>query len=727
MNFETFFKSISYGAVFCGFLALWVSGAFGALGTGLFIAVMIAAWFLEGSRWQISERIGTALIVLALPAYYFAFKLQWISFVGTETVVVALLSSMILSLSAIKLLQKKGDRDWIFLYLMSFFEVLLAAGLSISALYLATFLVYLLVMVCAIIAYEMRKTAREVEHKISGTTPTKLDTELKTPFTLRLRKLPVAALTLIIFIVVLATPLFFMLPRVGGAGLGGNQGKLGTQTGFSDKVKLGGFGRISQNDAVVMRVRMENKADNLSDKYFRGTALDTFDNQTWSRSKQNTKEPYVKGNSEVIKVDVPSGREDLTLQTIYLEPLDTNILFAMPRAIAFQGNFPILTRDTYGSVSYQWSTERSSYKVLSDRSQPSVERLRADNQAYGEETRNYLQVPTNEDKRIFDLAYSVASKHSNRYDKAKAIEQYLQNNYGYTLEQKASGNEPLSDFLFNVREGHCEYFATAMALMLRTQGVATRIVNGFHGGEYNDKADMTIVRARNAHSWVEVYFPKESTWVTFDPTPSAGEDALGYPAGITGTIGKYLEALDALWIQYFVAFDNQEQSSLARTVKSEFVEYQDKTSSYLSQIQQWMGGWWTAMLGEQGNAVRSMAIGIAIASIAGFVLLILLLKALYRKVINSAIWARIWKGVLAKPHASIVEFYARMVALLAEKGFTREPYQTPLEFAYAVDMPEAVKITEKYNRVRFGDQDLSADEASEIDSWLSRLRDNEKQ
>ena len=346
--------------------------------------------------------------------------------------------------------------------------------------------------------------------------------------------------------------------------------------------------------------------------------------------------------------------------------------------------------------------------------------------SYGEETRNYLQMPLNEDKRIFDLAYSIASKYSNRFDKAKAIEQYLQTNYGYTLEQKAGGKEPLSDFLFNVREGHCEYFATAMAMMLRTQGVATRIVNGFHGGDYNDAANMTVVRQKNAHSWVEVYFPKENTWVTFDPTPFSGDGSGGAATGITGTISKYLEALDALWIQYFVAFDNQEQSLLARTVKSSFAEYQDKTSSYLGHIQAIVAEWWAEVRGDNGAAARAAAIGYAIAAVAGVVLLFFLLRWLVRRIIALTIWRRIWNRLFAKPHASIVEFYDRMLAVLAEKGLTREPYQTPLEFAYAVELPEAVKITEKYNRVRFGEKDLSADEASEIDSWLSRLREEEK-
>src|SRR5262245_19841210 len=140
MNFEKFFRLVSYAAVFCGFLALWVSGTFGVFSTALFAGLMIAAWRLEGSRWQISERLGTVLIVFALPAFFFAWKFQVIVFGGSEAAVAGVLARMILSLATVKLLQKKSDRDWIFLYLMAFFEVLLAAGLSISAMYLVTFL-----------------------------------------------------------------------------------------------------------------------------------------------------------------------------------------------------------------------------------------------------------------------------------------------------------------------------------------------------------------------------------------------------------------------------------------------------------------------------------------------------------------------------------------------------------------------------------------------------------
>ncbi len=724
MNFEKFFRLVSYAAVFCGFISLWVSGTFGIVGTGLFVAVMIAAWFLEGSRWQISERLGTALIVLALPLFYFAWRFQITPSTGGETWIAGLLARMILSLTAIKLLQKKSDRDWIFLYLMSFFEVLLAAGLSISALYLGSFVAYLLVMVCAVIAFEIRKTSQSVENKIVGVLAVKKAKDGNENTILPVRRLPSTAVALIFFIILLAMPLFFMLPRVGGAGFGGNQSGLSTSSGFSDKVKLGGIGRIQQSDEVVMRVKLEDNSGNENGLYFRGIALDTFDNQTWSKAKTVVKEPFVKGDRDFVQVDFPAPRQNLSIQTIYLEPLDTPVLFALPRAVGIQGGFPVVYKDSYGALSYPRSYERISYKVLSDRSMPTAAELRSDDQPYTADVQNYRDLPPRYDIRISQLAEQVTANSKNRYDKAKAVESYLQNNFGYTLEQKAGGDEPLSDFLFNVREGHCEYFATATAVMLRTQGIATRIVNGFHGGEYNDAADVTVVRQRNAHAWVEVYFPKENAWVPFDPTPLAGQSSGIASTGISGTVNKYLEALETFWIQYFVAFDNQEQRTLVKSVRNGLVDYQSNISSYIGYAQDLLVDWWTEVRGDKGIQTSLIAIGYGIAYLASGIMSLLLLGWLYRKVVKLKVWRSIWDRLFADRHASIVEFYDRMQIVLAEKGLIRQPHQTPMEFALAVDMPEAVNITEKYNRVRFGEKSLSSDEQKTIEIWLTGLKDD---
>jgi len=718
MDFEKLFKILSYATVFCGFAALWIAGAFGTIGGSLFVGGMIAAWFLEGSRFQVSERIGTALIVLALPVYYFLAKLGFFSFSTSESMLPSILARLILTLSAIKLLQRKSDRDWIFLYVMAFFQVLLAAGLSISALYVAAFVAFTFFMVSTIILFEMRKTARAVEDKAT----VKRETAMKPGFNLPgLGRIPATSFVLIAIIIALATPLFFLIPRVGGAGLGADPGGVSARSGFSDRIELGGIGRIQQSNEVVMRVRLDGN-DTTGNLKWRGIALDTFDGKVWSKSRSNSREARTRGDRDIIQVDYATGRESLLLQTIYLEPLDTPVLFAAPRAVGVQGTFPALMRDAYGAIYFQRPGERISYRVLSDTSLPPVTDLRADRNAYPVEFASYLQLPDGLDSRIHDLSETVTANIRNRYDAAGAIENYLHTEFGYTLEQKAGGDDPVADFLFNVREGHCEYFATSMVLMLRSQGIAARVVTGFQQGEYNETADVFVVRQRHAHAWVEVYFPGEEAWVTFDPTPAAGQgvgDLAG--TGITGRMTKYLEALEMFWIQYFVAFDNQEQRSLFTNLRRSFLDYQSSTSNYLEMVGLLVAEWWKDVQGENGLRPRFSAIGYAAAAAAFVVALLIGLWAAWRQLKKLGLWNRLKRWFTPNSKLTVIEFYERMVKLLAERGLTRSPHQTPLEFAYAIEIPEAVALTKRYNSVRFGAAELSPDERLEIEDWLGRF------
>ena len=698
-------------------MSLWVSGTFGPLITVGFIGLLAAGWLAEGTRWQLNERLGTILIVLSLPLFYLGWRLRLFAFADYGALVSGILARLILTISAIKTLQSKSDRDWIFLYLMSFFEVLLAAALSISALYLATFIIFLVVMACAVLALEIRKGARSLHNLSRSATPANLEAG----FPRFSSRLPSTAIVLVLFVGAAALPMFFLLPRVGGAGMGGGMNNVSTSSGFSDSVRLGGIGRIQQNNEVVMRVRLEKGDTVTGPLYWRGTALDTFDNLSWSKRQTNSRQPFIRGERDLIQVDYVAGRDNLTVQTVYLEPLDTPVLFALARPVAFQGSLPMVFKDAYGSISTPRNQERITYKVLSDGSQPPIERLRADKQAYSEQSRNYLQLPDQFDERITALAGRVTSKAQNRYDKAKAVEQYLQNNLGYTLELKAKGSEPLSDFLFNVREGHCEYFASAMAIMLRTQGIATRIVNGFQQGEYNETADAFIVRQRNAHSWVEVYFPGENAWIRFDPTPYGGQPVSFASGGISGRFDQYLEALEMYWVQYFVAFDNQEQKSLFRTVRNGFVDYQARTSGLLKHYENKLADWWSDFRGDRGTATSMAAAVRGLAYTVAIVLIILMLVWISRKIKGLALWRRILLWLSRRDRKGSVEFYERMQRVLASKGYVRQPHQTPLEFAYALELPQAVKITERYNSVRFGEQSLTAAESGEIQGWLESL------
>ena len=676
------------------------------------MAALIGGWILEGTRWQIGERIGTALIVLSLPAYY---ALSWANVFpagNPDLALPGILARLIVTLSGIKLLQRKSDRDWIFLYLMAFFEVLLAAGLSISALYFISFIAYAFVMVCTIVLFEIRKTARKHAQLQDR------DNENPMP----VRRIPATAIVLIIFIIVLAAPMFFLLPRVGGAGFGGNSGGVKATAGFSDVVRLGGIGEIQQNNEIVIRVRLDGtRPDELNDVRWRGVALDTFDNKYWRKSRPGSIDRLTKSDRDLIQVASPRGRDRLILYTVYLEPLNSDVMFVLPRAVGVQGPMANVMRDEDESLKFPSRGERVSYRVVSDTAVPDVGALRQDNGPYAEGDFSYLQLPQDLDPRIVDLASLVTQDTRTRFDAAQAIETYLQTQFGYTLDQKAAGDQPLADFLFNVREGHCEYFATAMAVMLRTQGVATRVVNGFQRGDYNETADVFVIRQRNAHSWVEVYFPGENAWLTFDPTPSAGQNLTGESAGLVRRFNNYLDALETYWIQYFVAYDSAEQRSLFTSVRRSMANYGKQTSTWIDIGREELLVWWRDVRGDSGFQRSVTAVGYAIASLVTGIIVLIAFVWLYRRIVKLTLWSRLRDLLFGRQGISAVEFYERMLDVLASKGMVREPHQTPLEFAHAVGVPEAVGITEKYNRVRFGGRTLSGDEATEIDTWLGRL------
>ncbi|HYG08339.1 MAG TPA: transglutaminase domain-containing protein, partial [Pyrinomonadaceae bacterium] len=294
------------------------------------------------------------------------------------------------------------------------------------------------------------------------------------------------------------------------------------------------------------------------------------------------------------------------------------------------------------------------------------------------------------------------------------------------LEQKSGGAEdPLADFMFRVREGHCEYFSTAMAVMLRSAGVATRVVNGFQLGEYNDAADVYTVRQSDAHSWVEVYFPDTGAWVTFDPTPVDGRPGNNDAGGLRSQLGKYAEALEMFWIQYVVAYDKQEQRSLATSIRSSLGVYRQTAGQTFAELRAGFAVWWqqlyTGTTGVTGGAARvNVPLLIALALLLGLLVLFV---------------ARAWRWNLAwllkflrrekKNHSSVV-FYERMIKALEARGMLRTPDETPLEFAAATGMPEALLLTRSYNRVRFGAHELTTAEAARIEEWLRRVEKESK-
>ncbi len=725
-NFELYFRSLSYLAALSGVFALYFAGGIGIAIFFGFIGLMAAAWFLEDSNWQVTERIGVGILIIFVPLIALEWRYQFLGTGLGESFTATGLSRLILFLCAIKLLQKKSDRDWVFIYIISFFEIFLAAGLTISPLFIFTLLGYLLFSISGIIAFEIRKTSRNVLTQRLVTADESVSTEKPFLTNIYLPRLPLVAAGLLFFISLLAIPTFFALPRVGGAGLGSSLSNLGGSiTGFSDSVSLGDIGRLKQSNETVMRVRVERSNSAALPKiYWRGIALDTFDNKRWTKSRASRFEKVIKSSNGFFPVNFARKTSGNIVQTFYLESIGTPILFALPKPISVRGYFDLLRKDPDDSLRANNSGfERISYIVRSDPFVPEVEKLKSDNSRYSPAWRRYLNLPRGMDRRIRRLAARVVARSGarNRYEKARAIERFFHNNYGYSLDMRAGGDQPLADFLFNIREGHCEYFSTAMAIMLRTQGIATRVVNGFQQGEFNETAGVYVVKQKDAHSWVEVYFPETNSWVTFDPTPSEGQFAENSTKGIVGSFNDYLEALEAFWIQYFVSYDSQGQRTLFQSAQNRFAKVKDVGSSWFQTVQRRLELWWEQVRGDKGlqASLIAIAFGLGYAVAAG--LAVALLIWLFRRIQTLGFWGSLRKWLKHKNEATIIEFYERMQKILAGKGLSRSPFQTPLEFAGEINIPEAVKVTEKYNRVRFGKKDLSHEEAKEIENWLEKL------
>lgn len=717
-NFEVFFKLISYLLIACGFLSLFVTGEIALFFSVLFVIGLISALIIEETRWQLSERLGTYILILCVPIFFLVWKYNLFSFLLGKLPIANLLAYLILLLTFIKLFQRKTNKDWSFLFLLSFFEVLLAAGLSINPAYLASLILYLFVAICAVITFEIKKTSHL--SVIFNSAAKKIFTGSK-----RALNLPFTSLSLFILIVIVALPIFFLLPRTGSANYGNNSYDDASLTGFSDSVRLGSIGKLKQSNDTVMRAKIEeSNGSSFANYHWRGVVLDTFDNQVWSKSEAQQKTPIFRGDKDYFLVDYSRNTNKLLQQTIFLEPINSPVLFALSRPLAVQGNFQVLYSDSEEAINVNTvGSDRLTYKVYSDVTLPAVEVLRRDNDKYNNDIQRYLQFPSDTDQRISHLAEQVIQQQTNRYDRAKAVERYLQTQFGYTLELKAKGDQPLADFLFNVKEGHCEYFATAMAIMLRTQGIATRIVNGFQSGEYNDPADVFVIKQKDAHSWVEVYFPAEDVWIPFDPTPFAGRSNTESAAGILDKFNTYLDAFEAFWIQYFVAFDNQEQRSLFRSLKASIYDYQRQTALWAKDLQSELHHWWKQARGDHGFKESMNAISSGAIAVVSLAILCSILLLVFYKIRKTNILQKFYAIFRRDKEPSIVEFYAQMQKALARRGFVRSPSQTPMEFAINLEMPEAVEITRKYQTVRFGNTKLTAAESKEIYQWLKILDD----
>lgn len=303
---------------------------------------------------------------------------------------------------------------------------------------------------------------------------------------------------------------------------------------------------------------------------------------------------------------------------------------------------------------------------------------------------SYLRLPPY-DPKIALLAREVTAGLRSDSERAQALEHHLRTNYGYTLQLLSEPvADPLAHFLFVRRQGHCEYFASAMAVMLRTLGIPSRIVTGFQSGVFNPMTGWHIIRGSDAHSWVEAYIP-DYGWTTYDPTPPDRNQTL---AGLWPRLGLYADAAETFWEEWVLNYNLERQLNLAAHMES---------SSRIARINWYerLTTWFRTEFNPQ-VLQRWIAIGAGIIAVA--VALLLYGPACWRWWVTQRRVMRILRGQVGASDASIL--YGRMLAILKSRGFEKPAWLTPMEFARILPDPGTAAIVEKltgaYNELRFG-------------------------
>lgn len=331
----------------------------------------------------------------------------------------------------------------------------------------------------------------------------------------------------------------------------------------------------------------------------------------------------------------------------------------------------------------------------------------------------YLQLPRGIDPRIAQLANEITSKGKSTLEKATLVEGYLKRNYGYTLNLTwAPGPQPLTTFLFDAKEGHCEYFASSMAILLRSAGIPTRLINGFLMGEYNPVGRDYIVRQSDAHSWVEVYIPGRG-WLEFDPTPP---DPNHQEVNLAMQISHYIDAMELFWNSYVIVYDSGSQLNLFRSaqdrVQSVQASLRDKSDAWVTRGQHFSDRFAARVSELVNTAAFWMAAAVFIGLGSAY-------KNRRRLRTQFQIW-RLRRGAGAVNEDIVEQLFYRAAELAERQVPKRRPAETWREWIIGLPDPNRRSILaralEIFERSRYGRMPISAGDFQALEQAIRELK-----
>ncbi len=489
----------------------------------------------------------------------------------------------------------------------------------------------------------------------------------------------------------LALPGYVLLPRLRSPYLLGRGEALSNSVaGWNDEVTLDLIGTIRSNRDIALRARFEGAEPLDQELRFKGATYDRYRGATWGESEWRRQLVARRGTFTLASGE-PRGRV-----AIELNPLRSAIVFLPAEALDLSIDRASLRQDDGGAVTMlDLPQQPIEYRVTLGKGPTGLGRPPATSVA-SERTLDLAYVTP----RIAELAAQVAGD-GEPLAQARAIEQHLLVHYQYTLDLlKRRAEHPIEDFLFQYRSGHCEYFASAMVLLLRARGIPARFVTGFLGAEYNPIESLYVVRQSNAHAWVEAWLPDRG-WQTFDPTPPDGRPSLANPS-VALLLRQAYDFVLYRWDRYVIAFSASDQATLLGRLRRAA-----------------HAAWRTARHLGSGRTVGSAG-GLRLPPRVERATALLVFGSTVALIVGAAWWTR--------PRTTGRRAYLRLRQLASRRGVALEPSTPPLQLAERLERAwpgaegRVARLVELYLRESFRTDVLSPGERHELETIVVALR-----
>jgi protein-glutamine gamma-glutamyltransferase len=692
----------------------------------------------QSRRWGLPRDLANILAVGTLGLLYLEYK-------SDDTQMIRCLGHWMIYLQLIKyFLPKTAEDDW-FLFLLGLTQVLIGSVINQGDMVGAWLFFWAMLAVWVLGLFFLQREVRRFRTETEAGAVS--DQSAPDPYR-GLFDVPYVGTTLraLALTMVLGGLVFLLLPRQAGATRGRSSGTMSRHlTGFDDEVKLGQLGEILENDSVVMSVEftVEDRTPTHppGEPLFRGVTLTQYEKGRWRRQLQRSLQTIV--SLPYFRNAGPRKRAVIR-QIIKLEPNDSPTLFAMRPILELSGTTRLapFLNPVDGTIFRPESRGAYDYEVLSDANSQAPQQNEIP--LSSDRIKLLLGMPESLKVRFREIALPLVQQLPDlgteaATARARALESQLRDSgeFGYTLEMNVVDHQldPVEDFLVNRKKGHCEYFASALALLLRSIDIPARIVNGFKGGDWNELTQSMNVRQKHAHSWVEAYVGRNPNgsplWITLDATPVMDRDeSVAQVGGVSTSIRPLTDMIRYVWIFYILGYDAARQNRLLYT----------PIKVTIGKVRQGYATLWFWTKRGFAHLFNFQSIG-AFISIKGFFVSFIVLSLLVLIVkLAIAVGKRLlewWRGPTdnsAGLTAGIL-FYRRLAQMLADYDLKRTPAETQNEFAlrasrFLTGQPAHIqavaevpqKIVEAFYRVRFGHRDLDPDTLKELEENLDLLQ-----